>query len=135
MFKGESSVKFQTTDPTPKILESVEESLERLGKVSINNKGTISVSPKDKLHSFLTDTTLEGKFEKGRKPNEYSVTLSYSCAPSVVNWLIIIGGTLFICVGWVAIFETVVKKGTVGKEIQATLEELESSFESPQALQ
>jgi hypothetical protein len=135
MFKGESSVKFHTSDPTPKILESVEESLERLGKVSISNKGLITISPKDKFHSVLTDTTIEGKFEKGRKPNEYSVTLSYSCAPSVLNWAVMVIGTLSLCIGWVAIFETIMKKGVVSKELQAALSDLEGSFESSQALQ
>ncbi|HBI41390.1 MAG TPA: hypothetical protein DDY78_00850 [Planctomycetales bacterium] len=129
MFKGEGSVKFQTTDPMPKVLQSVEEGLEPLGKVSISNNGSITTSPKDKFHSFLTDTTIEGKFGKSRTPNEYSVTLSYSCAPSIANWAIMGVVTLFTCIlGWPPIIETAMKKKALSKEAEKSLEELKDSF-------
>src|SRR5258706_13667183 len=98
MFKGESSVKFKSAKPIAEVFSTVEDTLLPLGKVQINNRGVISISPKDKYCSFLTDTTIEGEVKKGKMPDEYTVTLNYDCSPSVANWIITIGG--FACLIW-----------------------------------
>jgi heme exporter protein D len=136
MFKGESSVKFKSAKPIAEVFSLVEDTLQPLGKVQINNRGVISVSPKDKYQSFLTDTTIEGDVRKEKTPEEYTLTIKYDCSPSVMNWIITIGG--FACLVWVVIgvaclalpVLSLMTKNNLAKDAEKLLHDVEAAFES-----
>lgn len=69
---------------------------------------------------------MEGNLRK--RSDGYEVSVSYACKPTVVNWTIIVVGTLSMCIGWVLIFVPMSAKAGVAKSVRAVLGELEDAF-------
>ena len=128
MFNGESFVTFKTTKPMQKVISTIEDTLQRLGKVQINNRGSISISPKDTFQTFLVDTTIAGEMKKGKTADEFIVTLHYKCAPSAVTWIIAAVGTVMFCFGFLVLLVPVVTKSNLGTESEKCLHEIEGAL-------
>lgn len=126
MFKGEEVVRLPVDLPETQVTEKVEEVLGELGRVRVDKRGGITIEPRDQFGSFLTEVTMEGQFRK--RSDGYEVSVSYVCKPTVVNWIIIVVGTLALCIGWVLIFVPMSAKAGVAKSVRPALAELEDAF-------
>ena len=69
---------------------------------------------------------MEGHLRK--RSDGYAVSVSYVCKPTIVNWIIIVVGTISLCIGWVLIFVPMSAKAGVAKAVRAVLAELEIAF-------
>lgn len=128
MFRGEESIKITTTQPEAVVREKVEEALSEIGRVRIDKRGSLEITPKDKFSSLLTETTMEGQINK-KKDGEYEIVINYNCKPSIINWVIIVGGTLMLCIGWVAIFVPMTEKAKVSKAVRNALLNVEEAVQ------
>ena len=127
MFKGEESIAVASTLPDTVVMKKIEDALGGLGRVRIDKRGAIQIDAKGKFTTFLTDTTLEGAVRK--KADGYEVTIDFSCKPSVMNWVIIIVGSLTCLLGWVAIFAPMMSKKKVEKAVKNALMDIEEAVQ------
>jgi len=87
MFKGEEFVRFNSDLPRERILQVIEDSFIRLGKVTVFDRGQFEISG-GKFKSFATDVKIDGRVSKGREKGEWELAVSYEVAPSAVCWVI-----------------------------------------------
>ena len=125
MFKGEEVVSLPAGLSDEQVRANVEESLSKLGRVRIDKRGEISIEPRDKFGSFMTDVTMTGQIRKKSGGSEVSV--SYNCKPSVANWIISIILFLFTCVGGLVLLVSMGAKGPVGTAVRGALADLEDA--------
>lgn len=125
MFQGEETASLPVSLAETVVYQKIEEVLGELGRVRVNKRGNITISPRERFNSFLTDVSMEGNVRKTR--DEYEISIAYSCKPSTANWIIIVIGTLTTCLGWVTIFVPMSSKSSVGRAIQDALADLEDS--------
>ena len=123
MFSGNDRVSVPSSLPEDAFYAKVEDALSALGRVKVSKSGHITVDVKEGLKSFLTDVTADGTVRK--KGDGYEVAVSYSLAPSVVNWVLAIVLFLLTCVGVVIIAVPALEKGKVAKAVTNALNDLE----------
>ena len=126
MFKGEESVSLPAGVTDDQARAKIEDILGELGRVRIDKRGEISIEPKDKFGSFLTDVAMSGQLRK--RCGGLEVSVAYDCKPSVVNWIIAVVGTLTLCLGFLVLLVPMTAKGPVSKAVRGALGELEEAL-------
>lgn len=64
MFKGEETIHLPVDLPETQVNEKIEEVFGELGRVRVDKRGGITIEPRDKFGSFLTEVTMEGHLRK-----------------------------------------------------------------------
>lgn len=128
MFSGNDRVSVPSSLPEDAFHAKVEDALSTLGRVKIGKGGRITVDVKEGLKSFLTDVSMDGTVRK--KGDGYEVAVSYSLAPSVVNWILAVVLFLMTCVGVIIIAVPAMEKGKVAKAVTNALNDLEEVAEA-----
>ena len=123
MFSGNDHVSVPSSLAEDAFYAKVEDALSALGRVKVSKSGNITVDVKEGLKSFLSDVTIDGTVRK--KGDGYEVAVSYSLAPSVVNWVLAIVLFLATCVGVIIIAVPAMEKGKVAKAVTNALNDLE----------
>jgi len=123
VFKGEEVVRLPPGLTGERLREKVEEVLSALGRTRVEERGLISIEPREKLGSFLTEVSMEGSLRP--RSNGHEVSVSYECKPTVANW--VISGILLLttCVGGAVILVPLQAKSSVGKAVRSALADLE----------
>ncbi len=126
MFKGEQSTSIASNLSEEQFYEKVQSELGTLGRVKVSKKGDISIEAKESLKSFLTDITMDGSIKK-RSNGEYEVVVSYSLAPSVINWVAAVVLFITTCFGAAIVLVPMLEKGKVDKAAKDALRDLEET--------
>jgi hypothetical protein len=130
MFSGVEVVTVASNLSEDAFEDALKDTLRSLGRVSINSRGSLDIDPRDGIKSFLTDVSIEGTVRR-KKNNDYEVSITYSCSPTVINWVLAV--LLFLCtmVGAVIILVPLLEKDKVGKAVKRALNELEDATAQP----
>lgn len=129
MFKGEESITFTTTKPQEAIASTIEECLQRFGKVSVSKKGAIDIEPRSKYKTTFSEVVFEGSMEQSKKtPQQWSVTLSYSVKPTILCWIVAVIGTTAVCLGFLVLLVPYMAKGKIQQEVIKALHTLEDDL-------
>ncbi len=128
MFYSEEFTRFHTNLPPSKIVATIEEVFERIGRVEFFDRGEFEVSS-SKFRSFATDVTVNGKLSKGRKEGEWSLRIEYSVKPSPLCWVIAIVGLLFL-IGPIIFITPFLAKSEVQRAVERTVRDFRDSIEN-----
>jgi hypothetical protein len=130
MFSGVEVVTVTSNLSEDAFEDALKDTLRSLGRVSINSRGSLDIDPRDGIKSFLTDVSMEGTVRR-KKNNDYEVSITYSCSPTVINWVLAV--LLFLCtmIGAVIILVPLLEKDKVGKAVKRALNELEDATAQP----
>jgi hypothetical protein len=132
MFSGVEVVTIPSNLSEDAFEDAMTDSLRSLGRVTVNSRGSLDIEARDGIKSFLTDVSMEGTVRR-KKNNDYEVSLTYTCSPSVMNWVLAI--LLFLCtmIGAVIILVPLLEKDKVGKAVKRALTELEDATAQPRS--
>lgn len=130
MFSGVEVVTIASTLSEDAFEDAMKDNLRSLGRVSINSRGSLDIDAREGLKSFLTDVSMEGTVRK-KKNNDYEVSITYSCSPTVINWVLAV--LLFLCtvVGAIIVLVPLLEKDKVGKAVKKALNDLEDAAAQP----
>ncbi len=130
MFSGVEVVTIASTLSEDAFEDAMKDNLRSLGRVSINSRGSLDIDAREGLKSFLTDVSMEGTVRK-KKTNDYEVSITYSCSPTVINWVLAV--LLFLCAvfGAIIILVPLLEKDKVGKAVKKALNDLEDATAQP----
>jgi hypothetical protein len=95
MFQGEDSMRIRTFASFETLCDQVADALDRLGDVSVNDAGKISVR-RPRITAALSDVKIRGWLDEGKREGEYELTVRYDIVPSVGAWII---GVLLLPIG------------------------------------
>jgi hypothetical protein len=128
MFYGEDRIKVKTSLEFNKVLQRVEDALDRVGRVKMYESGDFTISG-SRLANFLTEIHLEGEVEQKKDGDTYVVHVEYKIEPSVACWVIGIIG--FICglVGALVFLAPVLAQGEVKRVVEKGLDDVRRELE------
>lgn len=130
MFKGQESIAFTTSTPQEAISSTIEESLQRFGKVSVSKKGAIEIEPRSKYKTALTDSNFEGTLEQSKKnPQQWVLTIAFSVKPTVVCWITAVIGMMAAGLGFLVLLVPFKAKGAVQQAVIKALHGVQDEFE------
>lgn len=121
MFSGEASARFTSPDDPDRAYDRVEDALSDLGDARVTKRGDLDIRPGGSLGGALTQTTLTG-YVRRRKTGEYDISVSYSCAPTVLGWVLCV---IFFPVGLLALLAPMNAKPDVARRVRHALDDLD----------
>ncbi len=123
MFRGNLSIRINTSKSQEEVYNHVEDALEDLGRTSISNSGTISVLG-SKFTGFGFASEIEGRIVK--REDYYNLDLDFNSKPEILSWIIAL---CFFPVGMAMFILPYNAKGEFDKKAKRILNDLKYDLE------
>lgn len=128
MFSGEESVRFKSNLPVEELEEVITDALDGLGRVEFTDRTGFRVRAK-RFETALANVTIDGELTKGRKGENWTLTLTYQVHPSALCWVIAILGFLFLFLGLLIIFAPISTKNEVQRAVTRAVRDARKEIE------
>lgn len=128
-YNNEDSVRFGSSASRADLERMIEDVVGRLGHVMFVGRGEFEVVG-NRFRSFATDVRMAGQLYRGRREDEWTLSISFSVQPSAVCWVIAILGFLFILIGPLILIIPFTAKGNIQNAVSRTLREVRHEAEA-----